>query len=97
MRSVSNTVMQGNTLGLPSVPASTRPTIPQLMAQPCHYTQLGLRKALRGLPALVQIRPGDSARYFIAVRNIWDTNMRQLQRNTEHCAVEQGLLFSVNT
>ncbi len=44
---------------------------PQLMAQPCHYTQPRLRKAVRSLPALAKIRPWDSARYFTAVQNIW--------------------------
>ena len=74
MRSVSNAVMQGDTPGLPSVPACTGPRIPQLMAQPCHYTQLGLRKATWGLPALAQIRPGESARYLNAVWNIRPTD-----------------------
>lgn len=71
MRSVSNAVMQGDTPGLPSVPACTRPAVPQLMAQPGHYTQLGLHEALRGLPTLAQIRGGGSVRYFTAVLNIW--------------------------
>lgn len=71
---MSKPAMPCNTRGLPLDPACTRPTVPQLMAQPCHRAQpgrgVGLHKALLGLPALVQIREGDSAGYFTALLNI---------------------------
>lgn len=78
--------MQGDTPGLPSVPACTRPTIPQLMAQPAIALSQGYARLCEGLPALAQIRPGDSARCFTAVQNIWAGD--QYEMVTEHDVVE---------
>jgi len=60
MRSVSSSVMQGDTPGLALVSACVQPTVRQLMAhtQPGGYARLG-----EAPPILSQIKTGDPARY----------------------------------